>query len=418
MYNISIITIGDEICIGQIVNTNASWIANKCTNLGANVIIHSTIKDSKEALISELDRLIPKSDLVIVTGGLGPTHDDITKNVLCEYFQDVFILHEETLQYLQRIFKLRGYTLTERNKEQALIPSKCNVLKNEVGTAPGMMFKKDNKYIISLPGVPSEMKYIMQDSVLPFVSNKIANLNDEIVLYRNLQTTGIPESKLADMIGQPDEFLKGGTLAFLPSYRGVKLRIGVSEKSFEIAKNKLDKIEKIIFKRVNGKIFSSDDESLVSKIASILTEKKMTVAVAESCTGGLLGAEFTSISGSSSFFKGGVIAYSNEIKERILNIKKESLLNYGAVSEQVANELAKNVKAIFKTDFGIGITGIAGPTGGSEEKPVGTVFIALAFKNKIIVKKYIFSTEREINRERAVGTALAMLLEELQNTIK
>lgn len=415
MFDISIITIGDEICIGQIVNTNAAWIAGKATSTGANVKLHSTIGDNKESLINELNRLIPLNDLVILTGGLGPTHDDITKNVLCEYFQDKLILHNDTLDYLKKIFSLRGYTLTERNMEQAYLPSKCIVLKNEVGTAPGMLFEENGKFVISLPGVPAEMKFIMNDSVIPFISSKIAERNDYVVLFKNLQTAGIPESKLADMIGEPKEFLGDCTLAFLPSYRGVKLRIGVSGKNFDTAREKLFKIEKTINEKVSGNIFSADDESLISKVGSLLSERNLTVAVAESCTGGLLGAEFTSISGSSKYFSGGVIAYSNEIKEKILNVSKNNLMKFGAVSEQVAFELASNVRDIFKTDVGIGITGIAGPTGGTVEKPVGTVFIGLAFRDNIKVKRFVFSTEREVNRERAVGTALTMLLQELQN---
>jgi nicotinamide-nucleotide amidase len=415
MFDISIITIGDEICIGQIVNTNAAWIAGKITSIGANVKLHSTIGDNRDSLIDELNRLLPISDLVILTGGLGPTHDDITKNVLCEYFGDDLVLHNDTLKYLKKIFSLRGYHLTERNMEQAYLPSRCLVLKNEVGTAPGMLFEEKGKFVISLPGVPAEMKYIMNDSVIPFIKRKIAERNDNVVLYKNLQTTGIPESKLADMIGEPKEFLGDGSLAFLPSYRGVKLRIGVSGKNFETAREKLKKIEKVIFEKAGGNIFSADDESLVSKVGSLLSERNLTVAVAESCTGGLLGAEFTSISGSSVYFSGGVIAYSNEIKEKILNVSKDSLVQFGAVSEQVAFELARNVRDIFKTDVGIGITGIAGPTGGTEEKPVGTVFIGLAFGDNVKVKRFVFSTEREVNRERAVGTALTMLLNELQN---
>ena len=415
MLNISIITLGDEICIGQIINTNASWIASECTKLGAKVITHSTIRDDRDNIVSEINRLIPVSDFVLITCGLGPTHDDITKNVLCDYFNDVLTLHEPTLQHLKKMFKFRGYELTDRNKEQAMMPSKSTALPNNVGTAPGMLFEKDGKYIISMPGVPAEMKHIMNNHVFQIIQNKIIELNDTIVLYKMLNTTGIPESKLADMIGEPDEFLNGATLAFLPSYRGVRLRIGVSDINFRNAKSKLEKIEKEIFKRAGYFIFATDEEYLISTVGKKLTQNKLTVSVAESCTGGLLSAEFTSISGSSLYFAGGVIAYSNEAKKKILKVNSNSLIKFGAVSEQVASELAINVRNLFNTDFGIGITGIAGPTGGTREKPLGTVFISIADKNSVIVKKYVFGNDRDINRERAVGTALAMLLNKLND---
>ncbi|MFC2131036.1 competence/damage-inducible protein A [Bacteroidota bacterium] len=417
MFNISLLTIGDEICIGQVINTNAAWIASKCTLLGANVIIHSSIGDNKKEMYKELNRLIPVSDLIIITGGLGPTHDDITKPVLTEYFNDKLVLHKETLEHLEKLFQLRGYKFTERNRNQALLPSKAKLLFNNVGTAPGMLFEKGDKYIVSLPGVPAEMKSIMIDSVLPFIQKTMAERLDEVALYKTLHTTGTPESKLADMIGDPDIFMEGGTLAFLPSYRGVRLRIGIKAKSFDIAKEKLFHIESELNKRAGKFIFGSDEESLVSKVGSLLGEKNKTVSVAESCTGGLLGGEFTSVSGSSEYFSGGVIVYCNKAKEIVLGVGHETLKEFGAVSEQVAIELAANVRKKFDTDYGIGITGIAGPTGGSEDKPVGTVWIGLADSNIAFAKKYVFGNDRDMNRERAVGTALAMLLKNLSDNI-
>jgi len=415
MFKIALILIGDELCIGQITNTNASWIASQCTGLGALVTCHTTIGDNRQDLINELDRLLSINDLIILTGGLGPTHDDITKKVLCDYFNDELILHEPTLEYLKEIFSIRGYKLTDRNKEQAFVPSKSKVLPNAVGTAPGMLFELDCNSVVSLPGVPTEMKYIMINHVLPLIQKRISERYDDVVLYKNLLTTGIPESKLADLIENPDEFLNGGTLAFLPSYQGVKLRIGVTAENFSLAEGKLDEIEKIIYDRVGRFIFGTEGSSLVSVVGQFLTKLNKTVSVAESCTGGLLGGQFTSLSGSSKFFKGGVIVYSNEAKEKTLNVSHDSLLNHGAVSEQVASEMANNVRKNFNTDFGIGITGIAGPTGGSEEKPVGTVFIGLSDETFVNVKRFVFSTDREVNRERAVGTALTMLLEKLRN---
>ncbi|MFH1051452.1 MAG: competence/damage-inducible protein A [bacterium] len=415
MFNIALISIGDEICIGQIINTNAAWISSKCTELGANVSYHSTIRDNKEDLINELNRSLQKSDMVIITGGLGPTHDDITKNVLTGYFEDELIFHEPTLEYLEKIFKLRGYNLTERNKEQALIPSKAKPLTNALGTAPGILFDENGKLTVALPGVPAEMKYIMNNSVLPIMQNKIIERNDDILLYKNYHTSGIPESMLADLIGDTQELLNGASLAFLPSYKGIKLRVGVNAKNFEEANNKIIQIEKKLYEAAGKFIYGKDDDSLSLKAGQGLSQLKMTVSVAESCTGGLLGGELTSISGSSEYFIGGVIVYSNEAKIKILDVDAKIIENYGAVSEEVVKELARNVRKKFGTDFGIGITGIAGPTGGTEEKPVGTVWIGIADENVTIAQKFIFGNDREINRERAVGTALNMLLKRIRD---
>lgn len=414
MLKVSILTIGDEICIGQIINTNAAWIASKSTQLGANVIIHSSIGDNKDIMMSEFDRLIPLSDILIITGGLGPTHDDITKQALAEYFDDELVLHRETLHHLKKIFELRGYNLTERNKEQAILPANAKILTNALGTAPGMMWKKNGKYIVSLPGVPAEMRAIMTDYVLTLIQSIIEESNEEIVLYKTLRTTGIPESKLADLIGKPDEMLDGGSLAFLPSYRGVNLRIGVRAENFNKGNLLINKICEKLYKQVGKFIYGENDESLSSIAGNLLSSQRKTVSIAESCTGGLLGAEFTNVSGSSEYFKGGIIAYSNEVKEKILGVKHKTVMLHGAVSEQTACEMASGVREKFSTDLGISITGVAGPKGGTVDKPVGTVWIALADISGVEAKRFLFGNDREVNRERAVGTALAMLLNKLK----
>jgi nicotinamide-nucleotide amidase len=414
MFKITLLTIGDEICIGQIANTNSAWISEKCTKLGAKVICHSVIRDNKEDMISEINRLIKISDLLIITGGLGPTHDDITKPVLTEYFDDKLEIDKDTLAHLEEMFRERGYKLTERNKGQALIPSKAKVLINNVGTAPGLLFENDNKFVIALPGVPTEMMSIMSEFVLPLIKKKISERKDNAILYKTYYTTGITESNLADIIGETSEFLQGGSLAFLPSYMGVRLRIGIEEKNIKSAVKKLNTIEKQLYEKAERFIIGDDEDSLISKVAEILKSKRKTVSVAESCTGGLLGAELTSVSGSSAYFNGGAIVYSNDIKEKILDVDRQILIKFGAVSKEVAMQLAKNVRLKFNTDFGIGITGIAGPTGGTAEKPVGMVWISIADSKQIHAKKYLFGKDRYMNRQRAVGTALALLLKELK----
>ena len=360
MLKISILSIGDELCIGQVLNTNARFMAVECTKIGADVVLHSTIDDDKSMMTAELDRLTDLSELILITGGLGPTHDDITKPVLCEYFNSELKFHESTYKDLEYFFSKRGIELTERNKLQAMLPDKCTPLRNMVGTAPGMMFERNGKFFISMPGVPREMQYIMNNSVLPFIAELIDKRNKDVVLYRTIHTNGIPESMLADKLGNPDEFASGAKLAFLPSYRGVRLRIGVNAKTFGKARSRIDEIESYINLKVGEHVFGTDDESLETAAAELLIKYGKTVSVAESCTGGLLGAAFTNVSGSSSYFEGGVQVYSNQAKMTMLGVSPETINVHGAVSEQTAKELAENVRKKFGTDYALSVTGIAG----------------------------------------------------------
>lgn len=407
---ISILTVGDEILIGQIVNTNAAWMAKQCTDIGADVVIHSSIGDDAQEMIAELHRLMEESDVVLVTGGLGPTHDDITKDVLCTFYSDTLVFHEPTHLYLQEFFAKRGRTITDRNAAQAMLPSTCEVLANTRGTAPGMLFERNGKLLFSMPGVPLEMKGIMEEYALPKIISRMNERSSQRVWYRTIQTTGIPESNLADTLGEPSSFLGTATLAFLPSYAGVRLRIGVKEFLQEVATAKLDAIQKYIENKAGEYIFSIGDVSLPEVVGSLLKEKGKTLSIAESCTSGMLGMQLTEVSGSSSFFMGGVMCYSNESKIRDVGVSRESIIAYGSVSESVASELAQGVRNRFGTDYGIGITGIAGPGGGTEEKPVGLVFIAVANAAKVQVQKFQFGANRTMNRERSCGSALAMLL--------
>lgn len=415
MYNISILTIGDEICIGQIINTNAAWIASKCTELGANIVTHSSIRDEKSVLIKELDRLIQSSDMLIITGGLGPTHDDITKDVITEYFQDELVIDKEWEIHLLELFETRGYKFTDRNREQSLVPSHSKVLFNNIGTAPGLLLEIESKKVIALPGVPTEMKAIFQDNIISIIKNDMKQRNDHVLLYKNYQVSGIAESKLADLIGKPEEFLNGGTLAFLPSFKGIRLRVGVSAENFDTGEKEIMRIEKLLYDKAGKFIFGTGEESLTTKIGQYLIKNKETVSVAESCTGGLLGGELTKISGSSEYFVGGVIVYSNEAKMKILGIEQSTLVQHGAVSEELAKQLAKNVRIKFNTHYGIGITGVAGPTGGTDDKPIGTVWIGLSSENSTFAQRFLFGNDRDMNRERAVGSALNMLVDMLKS---
>ncbi|HPI19552.1 MAG TPA: competence/damage-inducible protein A [Candidatus Kapabacteria bacterium] len=413
MLKISILTIGDEICIGQIVNTNASWMAQQCSRIGCDVLVHSSIHDDKEIIKNELSRLLEISDVVLVSGGLGPTSDDLTKPALCEFFDDVLVKNQDVLDFITEMFSKRGIAMLERNVQQAYVPSKCKVILNRLGTAPGMLFEQNGKYVISMPGVPAEMKNMFEKYVLNLLNELIELRNVDVLAFKVLQTIGIPESILAEKLGDPDDFISGGTLAFLPSYKGVKLRIGFAAKNFQTANRLIREAEDYIRSKVGKYIFASDEKSINEVVASLLVEKNMTVAVAESCTGGMLSANFTDVPGSSKYFLGSIVAYSNDVKTKFVNVDSEVIKQYGAVSRETVELLASNVRKVFGSDFGIGITGIAGPDGGSKEKPVGTVWIALADKENVYAEKFYLGTDRGIIRERAVATALNLLYKSL-----
>lgn len=415
MYQISIISIGDELCIGQTVNTNAAWISQQISKTGGFVTTHSTIRDEKDTIIAELDRLKQNSDLIIITGGLGPTHDDITKIVLTEYFKDELTLNTHVLTKLKDWFESRERQFYKRHEQQAMLPSKAQILPNDVGTAQGMLFNGDGFSAISLPGVPREMKFIIKNSVLPYIKDQIKQRNSEVQVYRTIKTAGIAESDLAELIGDLN-FLRNVSLAFLPSYKGVKLRIGLEGKTKDIVNNELDRVENHIRNQVGKFITVTGEEDLAQTVGDLLSEKKQTVSVAESCTGGLLGANFTEIPGSSAYFLGGVISYANEAKTNLLNVGEDILNSFGAVSEETAILMAKNVRKKFNSDYGISITGIAGPGGGTKTKPVGTVWIGLADASDSFAKKYVFSRDRQINREISVGIALTQLYNRLRNS--
>lgn len=412
--NIAVLTIGDELCIGQIINLNAAWIASACTHIGGIITCHSTINDKPKSLIQELDRLRSFNSFIIITGGLGPTHDDSTKSTLASYFQDTFIEHNDTLLYLQERAKARGIPLSERNREQAMVPTHCTVLLNTRGTAPGLLFKQDACSFIALPGVPAEMKGIMNDHVLPLLIQESVATTSLKPWYRTLITKGITESNLADRIGNPSHFLcEGESLAFLPSLYGVRLRLGVLYSEHSDAQNRLDELEHILIEKAGSYIFAKGDETLLSKTVDLLIKTGKTLGLVESCTGGKLGAVCTELPGSSAFFKGGFLTYSNDLKVSLVHVKQSTLDTYGSVSEQTSKEMAEGGRHILNTDFCISITGIAGPDGGSKIKPVGLVWIGLSSVNRTFAKQYIFGLDREMNRDRFVSAALSVLYDEM-----
>lgn len=407
--NVALCSIGDEVRIGQIVNTNASWIAAACTVRGCNVGEHVTIGDTASEITSTLDRLCPVSDVIIMTGGLGPTHDDITKDVVTAYTSDTLVESALWLSHLESWMHQRGRDLTDRNRRQAQLPSRATILPNPHGTAAGMRMDHHGTTLIVLPGVPTEMKAIMEQSVLPWITEQRAKDDTPRTAYQTLMTVGIAESTLADLLGDPSTFLGESTLAFLPNYLGVRMRIGVTARSDEERERELHRVNAYIVDRAGRFIFGEGDTSLAEVVGHLLKQRGETIAVAESCTGGLLGGALTDVSGSSAWFIGGMLTYSNGSKVAQLGVDAGLIAHHGAVSESVACAMATNVRDRFGTTYGIGITGIAGPTGGSDEKPVGTVWIGVADPNHVTAHRFQFGNDRRITRERSVGTALGLM---------
>ncbi len=402
----TVITIGDEILIGQIVDTNSAWIGQQFNAVG--VKLHEIIScgDDASQIVSALDRARLTSDIVIMTGGLGPTKDDITKNTLVKYFNTELELNEELWQKMKAIFEKRGLQVLEMNRSQAMIPKDSVLLPNERGTAQGMWFERDGKVFISLPGVPHEMKHLIQQQVLPRLKERFVFPQ---ISHATIMTAGAGESvvanKLADFEAQLPAHIK---LAYLPNLGVVKLRLSGygsgSEVQSEVSFQKGKMIEML-----GNLVYAEGEESLEENIGKLLSRRKETVSCAESCTGGYLSHLFTSVAGSSAYFEGSVISYSYDVKENTLGVKKETLQQFGAVSEECVTEMLQGLLSTMKTTYGIAVSGIAGPGGATADKPVGTVWIAVGSKEKITAKRFQFFTSRAENIKVFSNAALNML---------
>lgn len=403
-----LISIGDELLIGQTINTNAAYIGNALSDINIEVIETSAVGDDLKSIIDELNRASSMADVIIVTGGLGPTHDDITKNAIVKYFNTELVQSKETLEDIYELFKRRGRKVTPLNESQALIPKIAIPIRNKFGTAPGMWIEKDNKIFIIMPGVPFEMKAMMEEFVIPKLS-EITKKNGVVIKKLILQTTGIPESTLFERLGDLEEILQGGKIAFLPNQYGVKLRVTVTEDSDEAALKKLNEIEQRIRTKVGRYIYARGDESLEEVIGKILSERGLTIAVAESCTGGEICTRITNVSGSSKYFERGIVTYSNAAKVELLKVNEDTLAEVGAVSMEVAMQMAEGVRAVSGTDIGISTTGILGPTGATTNKPVGLVYIGYCDSKICTAKKFLFGEDRILNKQRATQAALEML---------
>jgi nicotinamide-nucleotide amidase len=406
-----IITIGDEILIGQTIDTNSAWIGERMSRLGIPVKRIISISDSPAEIRSALEESLSRAKVVLITGGLGPTNDDRTKAVLAEFFNSELIEDPVVLEDILRLLKLRHVHVSRVNRDQALVPHNCRVLRNPDGTAPGMWFEREGAVVVSMPGVPYEMKSIMETSVLPMLAD---HFTTPVILHRTVMTNGGAESMLASMLEEWERALPlNFSLAYLPSPGMVKLRITGTGPDRKEVESKLDELTASLVEIVGDYHFGFDDATLEEVVGKMLSDRRSTLSVAESCTGGSIGRLITRIPGSSAYFKGGIIAYSNEIKTKYLGVPEKMLEEFGAVSRQVVEQMAKGCRAAFDTGYSMATSGIAGPEGGTPEKPVGTVWIAVAGPAGVVSHRYQFGEHRERNVVKASQSALNMLRTEI-----
>jgi nicotinamide-nucleotide amidase len=402
-----IITIGDELLIGQVIDTNSAWIGQHLNSLGISLYQRTACGDNKEQILACLNDASLRSDIIILTGGLGPTKDDITKKTLCEYFNTSLVIDEKVLEWVTRIFRVRKMPMLEINLQQAQVPSNCKTLWNRSGTAPGMWFDINNKIFISLPGVPFEMKVIFEEEVTPLLKQKFEL---PFIYHRTLQTCSIGESFLAEKIKDIENELPSHIkLAYLPSVGAVRLRLSAYGNNEENLINEVNIICNKMYENIGEYIFGENNDSLSEVVGNLLKQKNKTLATAESCTGGFIAHQITSIPGSSKYFIGSIISYDNKIKQQELNVTNDTLLNDGAVSEECVKQMSSAILNKFGVDYAIATSGIAGPDGGTDEKPVGTVWIAIASKHKVVTKKFNMGDNRERTILRTSLMAMDML---------
>ena len=406
-----IITIGDEILIGQIIDTNSKWMAERLNEIGIEVHQITSVHDDRAHIVQSLREAEKESDLILITGGLGPTKDDITKNTLIEYFEDELVLNQEIVDHIKHIFAKIKYKFTEKDIAQAMLPSKAKVLKNFYGTASGMWFEQEGKIIVSMPGVPNEMKGLMQDYVIPEVRDRF---HLPFIIHRTVHTYGLGESRVAQRLeGWEDNLPSFIKLAYLPSYGKVRLRLSARGDDKEVLEtvlsNEIKKLEGLIPDILVG---LDQDEILEVVLNRLFTENQVTLSVAESCTGGSIASIVTAIPGASAFFKGGLVAYSEEVKINTLSVSEEIIREHSVVSNEVALEMALKCREKFQSDYAIATTGNAGPTKDKTDKSVGVVFIAIAGPEGHTVEEFYFGKPREKVIERASVKALEMVRRE------
>jgi nicotinamide-nucleotide amidase len=407
-----IITIGDEILLGNTLNTNAAYIGSQLFDINIPVVKTSVIGDDNTDILNELKNATEIADVILLTGGLGPTHDDITRKSIVDFFKTELIENSEVLEDIKTLFEKRKRKITNVNIDQAKVPKIAEVIRNQLGTAPGLWIEKDDKIYVVMPGVPYEMEAMMGSTVIPKLKERIG-AGQKILLRKMILTTGIPESTLYERLGNIDDLLLGAKLAFLPNQFGVKLRLSVEGDDEKELKNKLMEVEQRIRSKAGRFIYGVGDDQLEAVVGRLLLERELKIATAESCTGGLVGNMLTNVSGSSKYFERGVICYSNAAKVEILKVNEDTLAEHGAVSMEVAMQMAEGVKSTSGADIGLATTGIMGPTGATADKPIGLVYIGYCDEKVCTARKFHFGDDRLLNKQRTAQTALDFVRRQL-----
>ncbi len=403
-----IITIGDEILIGQIIDSNSAWIAQQLNSIGVRIKQISSVSDDQQHILTALKEAAGRADIILITGGLGPTKDDITKTTLATYFGIGMVQNAEALENVSRIFAKYNRPLLDVNIKQADVPANCEIILNNNGTAPGMWFNHERKVYVSMPGVPHEMMYMMEEAVIPKLKS---TFKLPVIVHKTILTVGEGESFLAEKIADIEDSLpKHIKLAYLPKLGSVRLRLSADGEDETTLQTEVQLYAQQIIDRVGKSVVTDKDVPIEKAILDEMAAAGLTLSVAESCTGGYISHLFTQHPGSSQVFFGGAISYSYDLKESLLGVKNETLWHYGAVSEQTVTEMVEGALQNFKSDYAIAVTGIAGPDGGTDDKPVGTVWIAVANAKKTFAHKYTFGKKRMQNIERTAITALGMLV--------
>lgn len=403
----AIVTIGDEILIGQIVDTNSAWLGQELGKMGIRVSFRASVGDVKEHILNALNEACKYADIIITTGGLGPTKDDITKQTFCEYFNTKLVMNEKVLSWVTEIFTKRNLPILDANTFQAMVPENCEVLFNKSGTAPGMLFHHNQKIIISMPGVPFEMKTIFEDECIPRLKK---HFTLPFIFHRTIQTASIGESFLAEKIKHWENNLPEHiNLAYLPSVGQVRLRLSAYGDNEQVLNLEMNSIVKELYAIAGDYIFGEENDSLQLVLGNLLKQKKATLSTAESCTGGFISHLITTVPGSSAYYKGSIISYDNNVKIHELGVSSQIIEKFGAVSEACVIEMANGVRKKLKTDYAIATSGIAGPDGGTSEKPVGTVWIAISSEKETIAKQFNMGDNRERTILRTALQGMDML---------
>ncbi len=413
---IEIVTIGDELLIGQVVDTNSAWMGQQLNEAGFEVSRINSVSDTEDEILNILNETSKRADVVLLTGGLGPTKDDITKVTMCKFFNTELVFSEEVFEDVKTLLKRYVPNINDLNRAQALVPANCTVIRNPVGTAPVMWFEHEGTIFISMPGVPSEMKHAMENNIIPQLSKRF---NIGSIVHKTVLVHNIPEAVLAEMLQGFEETIPDYIkLAYLPAPGKIRLRFTGRGKDKKLLDSKIEELVNELEPLLGENIVAYDDIAVVDVVAQIFTDYKITLGTAESCTGGNIAHMITSIPGSSYFFRGSVIAYHNKVKQQVLKVKDNDLMEFGAVSQSVVEQMAKGARKVLGTDYAVSTSGVAGPDGGSEEKPVGTVWIAVSGPKRTVSHKFQFGHLRDRNIIRASEMALFMLKNLVEEDMK